>query len=124
MKTYERFLNYVAYPTMSDDASETVPSSAKQLVLAKALKEELLALGLSDAYVDGFGYVYATLPANTDKEVNTIGLIAHMDTSSEASDTDIKASVVAYNGGDILLNEKENIVMTVADYPYLAKYEG
>ena len=124
MNTYERFLNYVAYPTMSDDASETVPSSAKQLVLAKALKEELLALGLSDAYVDGFGYVYATLPANTDKEVNTIGLIAHMDTSSEASDTDIKASVVAYNGGDILLNEKENIYMTVSDYPYLSKYEG
>ena len=124
MKAYERFLNYVAYPTMSDDASETVPSSAKQLVLAKDLQKELLALGLTDAYVDGFGYVYATLPANTDKEVNTIGLIAHMDTSSEASDTDIKASVVAYNGGDILLNEKENIVMTVSDYPYLAKYEG
>ena len=124
MKAYERFLNYVAYPTMSDDASETVPSSAKQLVLARDLQKELLALGLTDAYVDGFGYVYATLPANTAKEVNTIGLIAHMDTSSEASDTDIKASVVAYNGGDILLNEKENIVMTVSDYPYLAKYEG
>ena len=124
MKAYERFLNYVAYPTMSDDASETVPSSAKQLVLAKALKEELLSLGLTDAYVDGFGYVYATLPANTDKEVNNIGLIAHMDTSSEASDTDIKASIVAYNGGDILLNEKENIYMTVSDYPYLKKYEG
>ena len=124
MKAYERFLNYVAYPTMSDDASETVPSSAKQLVLARDLQKELLTLGLTDAYVDGFGYVYATLPANTDKEVNTIGLIAHMDTSSEASDTDIKASVVAYNGGDILLNEKENIVMTVSDYPYLAKYEG
>ena len=124
MKTYERFLNYVAYPTMSDDASETVPSSAKQLVLANALKEELLSLGLTDAYVDGFGYVYATLPANTDKEVNTIGLIAHMDTSSEASDTDIKASIVEYNGGDILLNEKENIYMTVSDYPSLTKYEG
>ena len=124
MKAYERFLNYVAYPTMSDDASETVPSSAKQLVLARDLQKELLALGLTDAYVDGFGYVYATLPANTDKDVNTIGLIAHMDTSSEASDTDIKASVVAYNGGNILLNEKENIVMTVSDYPYLAKYEG
>ena len=124
MKAYERFLNYVAYPTMSDDASETVPSSAKQLVLARDLQKELLTLGLTDAYVDGFGYVYATLPANTDKEVNTIGLIAHMDTSSEASDTDIKASVVAYNGGDILLNENENIVMTVSDYPYLAKYEG
>ena len=124
MKTYERFLNYVAYPTMSDDASETVPSSAKQLVLANALKDELLSLGLSDAYVDGYGYVYATLPANTEKEVNTIGLIAHMDTSSEASDTNIKASIVSYAGGDIILNEKENIVMTVSDYPYLEKYIG
>lgn len=124
MKAYERFLKYVAYPTMSDGASETVPSTAKQLVLAAALKDELIALGLSDARVDDCGYVYATLPANTDKEVNTIGLIAHMDTSSEASDTDIKASIVDYKGGDILLNEKENIVMTVADYPYLAKYEG
>ena len=124
MKTYERFLNYVSYPTMSDDASETVPSSAKQLVLANALKDELLTLGLSDAYVDGYGYVYATLPANTEAEVNTIGLIAHMDTSSEASDTNIKASIVSYEGGDILLNEKENIVMTVADYPYLEKYIG
>ena len=124
MKAYERFLNYVAFPTMSDGASETVPSTAKQLVLAAALKEELIALGLTDAKVDGCGYVYATLPANTDKEINTIGLIAHMDTSSEASDTDIKASIVDYKGGDILLNEKENIVMTVADYPYLAKYEG
>jgi tripeptide aminopeptidase len=109
---------------MSDGASETVPSTAKQLVLAAALKEELIALGLTDAKVDGCGYVYATLPANTEKEVNTIGLIAHMDTSSEASDTDIKASIVDYKGGDILLNENENIVMTVADYPYLAKYEG
>ena len=124
MKAYERFLNYVAFPTMSDSASETVPSTAKQLVLAAALKEELIALGLTDAKVDGCGYVYATLPANTDKEINTIGLIAHMDTSSEASDTDIKASIVDYKGGDILLNEKENILMTVADYPYLAKYEG
>ena len=124
MKAYERFLNYVAFPTMSDGASETVPSTAKQLVLAAALKEELIALGLTDAKVDGCGYVYATLPANTEKEINTIGLIAHMDTSSEASDTDIKASIVDYKGGDILLNEKENIVMTVADYPYLAKYEG
>ena len=124
MKAYERFLNYVAFPTMSDSASETVPSTAKQLVLAATLKEELIALGLTDAKVDGCGYVYATLPANTDKEINTIGLIAHMDTSSEASDTDIKASIVDYKGGDILLNEKENIVMTVADYPYLAKYEG
>ena len=124
MKAYERFLKYVAFPTMSDSASETVPSTAKQLVLAKALCDELIALGLNDAKVDGCGYVYATLPANTDREVNTIGFIAHMDTSSEASDTDIKATIVDYKGGDILLNEKENIYMRVSDYPYLENYVG
>ena len=117
MKTYERFLKYVAVPTMSDGSSETVPSTAKQLVLAHILKEELWALGLSDARVDDHGYVYASLPANTDKEINTIGLIAHMDTSSEASDTDIKTAIVEYKGGDILLNEEKGIYMTLDDYP-------
>ncbi len=124
MKTYERFLKYVAVPTMSDGASETVPSSAKQLVLANMLKEDLDALGLSDVHVDEYGYVYATLPANTDKEVNTIGFIAHMDTSSEASDTDIKTAIVEYQGGDILLNAEKEIYMTVSDYPYLEHYVG
>ena len=124
MKTYERFLKYVAVPTMSDGASSTVPSSAKQLVLANILRDELLALGLTDARVDECGYVYATLPANTQTPVNTIGLIAHMDTSSEASDTDIKATVVAYEGGDILLNEEKQIYMTCEDYPYLEHYKG
>lgn len=124
MKAYERFLHYAAYPTMSDGSSDTVPSTKKQLALAQALKEELEALGLSGTRVDEYGYVYATLPANTDKPVNTIGFIAHMDTSSEASDTDIKARIVAYQGGDIVLNESENIVMRVSDYPYLADYNG
>ncbi len=124
MKTYERFLKYVSYPTMSDGASETVPSTEKQLRLAAALRDELSALGLQNARVDGFGYVYADLPANCDAPINTIGLIAHMDTSSEASDTDIRARVVDYHGGDITLNEEKNIVMRVADYPYLADYAG
>ena len=124
MKAYERFLHYVAYPTMSDGASNTVPSTAKQLVLAAALRDELAAMGLDGARVDACGYVYATLPANCDAAVNTIGFIAHMDTSSEASDTDIKTRIVDYKGGDIILSEKENIVMRVADYPYLADYAG
>ena len=124
MKTYEKFLRYVAVPTMSDGASTTVPSTEKQRVLAEMLKNELIALGLSDVRVDEFGYVYATLPANTKTDVNTIGLIAHMDTSSEASDTDIKTKIVEYKGGDILLNEEKNIYMTLADYPYLENYEG
>jgi len=124
MKAYERFLKYTAYPTMSDGASDTVPSTKKQLVLAQELKKELETMGLSGVRVDEYGYVYATLPANTDKPVNTIGFIAHMDTSSEASDTNIQARIVAYQGGDIILNEEKNIVMHVSDYPYLADYAG
>ena len=124
MKAYERFLKYASFPTMSDDESETTPSTAKQLILAEELKKELLELGLSDAHVDEHGYVYATLPANTDKKAPAIGLIAHMDTSSEASDMNIKTAVVDYKGGDILLNEAESIYMKVSDYPYLESYAG
>ena len=124
MKAYERFLKYAAFPTMSDEESETTPSTSKQLVLAEELKKELLELGLADAHVDEHGYVYATLHANTEKEAPSIGFIAHMDTSSEASDMNIKTSIVDYNGGDILLNKEKNIYMKVSDYPYLEKYQG
>jgi tripeptide aminopeptidase len=124
MKAYERFLNYAKFPTMSDEESESCPSTEKQLILAKALKDELLALGLSDARVDKDGYVYATLPKNTEKEVNSIGFIAHMDTSPEASDENIKLNIVNYKSGDILLNEEKNIYLKVSEYPYLSDYEG
>ena len=123
MEAYRRFMNYAMYPTMSDGSSKTVPSTGKQLKLASALAEELCSMGL-EAKVDGYGYVYATLPANCTDEVNTIGLIAHMDTSPEASDTDIKLRVVDYRGGDITLNSEKDIVMRVSDYPYLADYAG
>lgn len=124
MTVSERFLKYVAYPTMSNSESETVPTTAKQLALGKALVEELLSLGLADAHIDDKGYVYATLPSNTDKAVNTIGFIAHMDTSDAASDEDIKPAVIDYNGGDILLNAEQNIFMKEIDYPCLANYVG
>ena len=124
MRAYERFLTYAAYPTMSDETTGTTPSTAKQLVLAKKLSEELLAMGLTDARVDEFGYVYASLPATTEGEHNAIGFIAHMDTSSEASDENIRTRVVKYEGGDILLNEEKGIYMTVSDYPYLASFAG
>ncbi len=122
MRSFERFLKYVSYPTMSNEESGTHPSTAKQLVLARELLQELRELGLSDAELDEWGYVYASLPANTDKKCNAIGFIAHMDTSSEASDENIKASLVNYTGGDILLNKDKNIVMKLSDYPYLARY--
>lgn len=109
---------------MSDEESNTCPSTKKQLKLARVLCDELLELGLSDARVDEHGYVYATLPQNCEGEVNSIGFIAHMDTSPEACDENIKCQVVEYNGGDILLNADKNIWLRESDYPYLADYSG
>ncbi len=124
MRAYERFLNYAKLPTMSDEDSPYCPSTAKQLALAELLKEELLELGLSDARVDEHGYVYATLPANTNKVCPNIGFIAHMDTSPDASDENIKPKLVKYCGGDILLNEEKNIWLRESDYPRLKSYTG
>lgn len=124
MTAAERFLNYVRYPTMSDDTSTTNPSTKKQLKLASLIKEEMTALGLSDVKIDEFGYVYATLMPNTDTPTNTIGFIAHMDTALEAADENVKARVIRYDGGDILLNEEKSIYMRVKDFPYLDDYKG
>ncbi len=125
MELIDRFLNYVSYPTMSDENSETTPSSEKQLKLANVLKDELSALGLK-AMIDEFGYVYGFLDANTEKITKKIGFIAHMDTSDAVSDTGIKARVIKYAGGDIVLGRDGDgeIVMKTSDYPYLAEYEG
>ena len=124
MKAYERFLTYAKYPTMSSEESESVPSTRKQLDLANKLCEELLSLGLADARVDKYGYVYASLPQNCEGEVNSIGFIAHIDTSPDASDENVKCKITKYEGGDILLNEEENISLKVSDYPYLEDYIG
>lgn len=124
MKAYERFLKYAIVPTMSDENSESVPSTKKQLVLAEMLCKELKALGLADARVDDKGYVYASLASNTDREVNAIGFVAHMDTSPDAPDSVVKPAIVDYKGGDILLNPEKGITMCVSDYPYLEKYVG
>ena len=124
MKPYERFLKYVAFPTMSDESSETVPSTEKQVVLSLAIAAELMSMGLADVELDDKGYLYATLPANTDKECPTIGLVAHVDTSDACADAPIAAKIVAYEGGDICLNEEKGIYMTIADYPSLQNYVG
>ena len=124
MRAFERFLKYAAYPTMSSEETGTHPSTEKQLVLARALADELVSMGLSDVELDQWGYVYAKLPANTDTECNDIGFIAHMDTSSEASDENIKTSLVLCDGSDIVLNREKNIVMRLSDYPYLSLYRG
>ena len=119
MKAFERFIKYASYHTTSCEENEACPSSAGQLSLAEFLKDELIALGLEDAKVDENGYVYASLPSNSNKDCNAIGFIAHLDTSPEASGKDIKMNLVDYKGGDVLLNPEKNIWMRIKDYPYL-----
>ena len=90
MNVTERFLKYVSFPTMSDETSETCPSSEKQWALARAIESELREMGLSDVCLDENGYITATLPANSEGYPRTVGYIAHMDTSSEAADSPIR----------------------------------
>ena len=119
----ERFLKYVGFDTMSDEFSETCPSSYdKQRALGAALVEEMKEMGIQDAYMDENGYVYGTVPG--DPSLPTIGLIAHMDTSPDASGANIKTKIVEYNGGDICLNEAEDIWMKPSDYPSLKHNVG
>ena len=123
MTVYERFLKYVSYPTTSDENNPSCPSTETQRVLAKALVEELIEIGLTDAHVDEHGYVYATIPANCEG-MDSIGFIAHMDTASDAPGENIKPKMIDYQGGDILLNEEEGIYLKLSDYPYVADLAG
>ena len=123
MTVYERFLKYVSYPTTSDENNENCPSTEGQRVLANAICQELSDLGLADARVDKNGYVYATIPANCEG-MDSIGFIAHMDTASDAPGENIKARMIEYKGGDILLNGEEGIYLTLADYPYVGDLAG
>ena len=122
MTVSERFLKYVSFNTRSDEESETCPSTEGQRKLGKALVEEMLAMGIQDAYMDEDGYVYGTVPG--DPRLPTIGLIAHMDTSPDASGENIKARVVAYEGGDICLNEEKGIYLCPSDYESLNNHIG
>ena len=123
MKTVtERFLKYVSFDTKSDEFSETCPSTAKQKLLGAALVEEMKAMGIEDAYMDENGYVYGTVPG--DPKLPTIGLIAHMDTSPDASGENVKAKIVAYDGGDVCLNEEKGIYLRETDYASLKHHHG
>lgn len=123
MSITERFLKYVSYPTMSDASSESVPSSEKQLALSRYLAQELKSIGLCDVELDGCGYLYATLPANTESSVK-LGLVAHVDTSDACADFPIKAKTVKYTGEPICLNEEKGIYLSREDYPSLDAYVG
>ena len=122
MKVTERFLNYVAFDTQSDENSESCPSTARQRLLGEAVVADLKAIGVADAHMDKDGYVYGSVPGTAEGPV--IGLIAHMDTSPDCSGKDIQPRIVAYQGGDIVLNEKEGIVMKAADFERLSRSVG
>lgn len=123
MTVYERFLKYVSYPTTSDENNENCPSTEGQRVLAEELVRELIEIGVADARVDEHGYVYGSIPQNCEG-MPAIGFIAHMDTASDAPGENIKAKMINYEGGDILLNEEKGIVLTLADYPYVEAHKG
>ena len=123
MNVTERFLKYVTFDTASDENSETVPSTAKQKVLGEYLVQELKDAGCANAYMDGFGYVYATLPASKGCEgLPALGLIAHMDTSPSASGTNVKARIVQYDGTPVQLNE--SVILSAEEFPELDRYIG
>lgn len=146
MKTaIERFLNYVSYDTESDETSESCPSTAKQLILAEQLRQELIEMGAADVRVSEFGYVFARIPSTMDEasanagggaqmadsadgaagRTPVLGFIAHMDTSPALSGANVKPRIVQdYAGGDIVLNEEKQIVMKQADFPFLSELRG
>src|SRR6201996_8532028 len=121
----ERFLRYVVIDTQSDPASPTCPSTAKQKDLGRLLAAELQAMGLADAHLDEHGYVYATLPANTDKTVPVICFCSHMDTSPDCSGANVRPQRVRnYQGGDIVLPGDPAQVIRAAEHPALANQIG
>ena len=124
-KLIDRFLKYVSFETTSDEESGVTPSTPGQMVLAKYLKEELENLGLQEVFLDENGYLYATLPANTSKQVPVVGFIAHMDTAPDMSGKNVTPRIVqSYDGGDIVLNAAENIVLSPSQFPELKNHVG
>ena len=125
MALVERFLKYVSFDTQSSEETEVTPSTPGQMVFAKYLKEELESLGLEDITLDEHGYLFATLPANIDKPVPTIGFIAHMDTSPDMSGKDVSPRIVQnYDGSDIVLSAEENVVLSPSQFPELLDHKG
>ena len=110
----QRFLKFVTFDTESCDDATTVPTTEGQFVFARFLEQELKAMGLSEVVLDEKGYLYATLPANTDKDLPVVGFIAHLDTSPDMSGKDVKPRVVSYTGGKIVLSAKDDIVLRVS----------
>ena len=125
MTITERFLKYVSFDTQADENSGVTPSTPGQKVFAEYLKNELEEIGLTDVTLDENSYLMATLPSNVNHDVPTVGFIAHLDTSPDMSGKDVSPRIVKnYDGGDITLCQKENIVLSPADFPELTAHQG
>ncbi|WII37532.1 peptidase T [Paenibacillus thiaminolyticus] len=121
----QRFTTYAKVDTQSNDDSQTCPSTPGQLDLARLLVEELQAIGMQEVTLDENGYVMATLPANTDKDVPTIGFLSHLDTATDFTGANVNPQIVDnYDGNAIVLNEALQVVLSPADFPELANYKG
>ena len=124
MTVIDRFLKYVTFDTQSSEDSGTTPSTPGQRVFAEALVKELQEIGLEDVTLDDKCYLMATLPSNTDKELPAIGFISHLDTSPDMSGTNVDLHIVFYEGGDIVLCEEEQIVLSPKMFPEMNDYKG
>ena len=125
MTVIERFLKYVTFDTQSDESTGVTPSTPKQMVFAKYLKTELEALGLEDISLDDNGYLFATLPANVNRDIPTIGFIAHMDTSPDMSGENVNPNIIRnYGGEDIPLCKEEGIILSPKQFPELLGHVG
>jgi tripeptide aminopeptidase len=121
----ERFTSYVKIDTQSNENSETTPSTEGQFTLANMLVEELKTIGMEEVTIDENGYVMATLPANTDKDVPTIGFLAHVDTATDFTGKNVNPQIVEdFDGNQIILNKEQNIILSPADFPELPQYIG
>ncbi len=120
----ERLTSYVQIDTQSNEESDTCPSTPGQWDLLRQLEQELHALGMQEITLNENGYLMATLPANTDKDVPVIGFMAHVDTATDFTGKGVKPQLVEYTGGDIVLNEAQRIVLSPSDFPELERYHG
>lgn len=125
MTVTDRFLEYVKFDTQSDEQTNMTPSTPGQMVFAKYLKEQLESMGLEEISLDDNGYLMATLPSNTDRDVPVVGFIAHLDTAPDMSGKHVNPRIVkAYDGSDITLNADKGIVLSPAEFPELLNYIG
>ncbi|HLS09060.1 peptidase T [Lentibacillus sp.] len=121
----ERFTRYAKIDTQSDESSEAIPSTPGQLELANLLVDELKQIGMADVSIDDNGYVMATLPANTEKDIPTIGFLAHVDTATDFTGKNVNPQIVEnFDGSDLTLNEAKGVVLSAKDFPELPGYKG